>query len=886
MLLPVLLALQAASVQPPAVSTDLRHADGRVPSNVIAALAARAPSLDGRLDDAAWGAATPVSGFTQIVPEDGADPTERTEVRVLFTQDALYIGARMYDGDPAAIVGRLGRRDAYTSSDRFQVNVDSYHDHRTTYEFSVNPAGVKGDGISTNDDGFADDSWDPVWDVATAIDDEGWVVEMRIPFSQLRFTSQGAPIWGINFRRSIFRKNETVVWSWAPRTDEGWASQFGHLSGLHDIPAPRRLEVLPYSVARSTFVEGADPTDPFHDGSTFAGAVGLDLKYGITSNLTLDATINPDFGQVEADPAEVNLTAFESFFSERRPFFVEGANLFQFGAGSGGFVFGAPQLFYSRRIGSSPSRVVSEPGGYASNPDASTIMGAGKVSGRVGDWSVGLLEAVTQREYATLEAADGTRRSEQVEPFINYTVATLRRDFQGGGSGVGLMATSVVRDLNDPAFNFLRRNAQAAGLDFFHRFGQNRWAINGSFSTSRITGSTTAITNAQHSSARYYQRPDQDYVAVDSLATTLSGWAGSVTAGKVSGNWTFGTDFYAYAPGFEVNDAGFQTTNDRIFNGVRLGRRWVQPGSVFRQFSASATWAQQWNFGGTSLGKQVYTGVSGQFRNYWNFSLSGSYSLGGQSDKLTRGGPLMESPSQRSANVFISSDGRKAVSFNTYSYYARNEYGGWGAGVGGGMDVRPSGAVTLSLNPNYDRSHSLAGYVTQRADPTAVATFGRRYVFADLLQSSLNLTLRMDVALATTLSIQLYAQPFVAAGDYQNFKELATPNRFDFVRYGQDGGSTLAFDPANGAYTADPDGTGPGATLAFGNPDFRFRSLRGNLVVRWEYLPGSTVFFVWNHGRSGFSDDPQFRVLDEFRALGGDDQTNTLLVKFNYWISL
>ena len=886
MLLHTLLALQATATPGASPPPDLRHAGGRLPSAVVAAFATRAPELDGRLDDAVWGAATPNSGFTQIVPEDGAQPSERTEIRLLFTRDALYVGARLYDTEPGAIIGRLGRRDAYTSSDRFQVNLDSYHDHRTTYEFSVNPAGVKGDGVSTNDDGYADDSWDPVWDVATTVDDEGWTVEMRIPFSQLRFSAQADPIWGVNFQRTIFRKNETVIWSWAPRTETGWASQFGHLAGLRDIPAPRRLEALPYTVTRGSFVEGANPDDPFNDGSTLGTTVGLDLKYGITSNLTLDATVNPDFGQVEADPAVVNLTAFETFFSERRPFFVEGANLFQFGAGSGGFVFGAPQLFYSRRIGRTPALFASEPGGYSDNPDASTILGAGKMSGRVGNWSVGVLEAVTQREYATLQAADGTRRSEEVEPFTNFTVASLRRDFRGGGSGIGIMMTSVARDLGNPTLQFLRRNAQAGGVDFFHRFGQNRWAVNGSLSTSRIGGGTDAITTAQRSSARYYQRPDQDYVAVDTLATSLTGWAGSMTAGKVSGNWTFGTDLYAYSPGFEVNDAGFQQQTDRIFHGVRLGHRWLQPGAVFRQFSVNGTWAQQWNFGGTRLGSTAYAGASGQFRNYWYLSLSGNYSLGGQSDKLTRGGPLMVSPGQWSGNLFVATDSRKPVSFNNYSYYARNEFGGWGGGFGGGVDLRPSGAMTLSVSPSYDRSHSLAGYVRQQIDATAAGTFGRRYVFADLDQSSVNLTLRMDMALTTDLSIQLYAQPFLAAGDYENFKELAEPNTFDFTRYGQDAGSTLSFDPATGVYAADPDGSGPGAALAFANPDFRFRSLRGNLVVRWEYLPGSTIFVVWNHGRSGFSDDPQFRLLDEFRALGGDDQTNTVLVKVNYWVSL
>ena len=880
-------ALQTAGPATADTAATFRHANGRIPLVITAAVAPRAPTLDGRLNDAVWAAATPVDSFTQIIPNDGTAPTERTVIRVLYTREALYVGARMYDDDPAGIVGRLGRRDAYTSSDLFQVNVDSYHDHRTTFEFRVNPAGVKGDGISTNDDGGTDDSWDPVWDVATSVDDSGWTAELRIPFSQLRFAGVEHPVWGINFVRNIFRKNEMVVWSWAPNTEEGWASHFGHLRGLANIPAPRRLEVLPYTVARSAFVEGADPTDPFHDGSTFSGTAGLDLKYGLTSNITLDATVNPDFGQVEADPAVVNLSAFETFFEERRPFFVEGANLFQFGAGSGGFVFGAPQLFYSRRIGRSPVLPADAPaGGYVNNPDATRILGAGKVSGRAGAWSLGLMEAATQREFATLQAADGTRSSQQVEPFASYTVASLRRDFRGGASGIGVMATNVTRDLKDPAFSFERSGVQAGGVDFFHRFAHNRWAINGSIAASRISGDPAAITAAQRSSARYYQRPDQSYVSLDSTATSLTGWATSITAGKVSGTWTIGTDFFAYSPGFEINDAGFQQQTDQIFSGVRLSRRWLTPGRVFRQFFWNGTFAQQWDFGGTLAGRSAYMGVSGQFRNYWNFSLGGNYSFGGQSDRATRGGPRMESPRQWNASAFLSTDGRKAVSLNGFSYYARNIYGGWGGGFGGGMTVRPSGAVTVSFNPSYDRSHSLGFYVTQLADPTATATFGRRYVFSELDQTSVDLTMRLDVALTTRLSVQLYAQPFFAAGDYNGFKELATPGTFDFVHYGQDAGSTLAYDPGSGVYTVDPDGAGPANAFSFGNPDFRFRSLRSNLVLRWEYRPGSTIFLVWNHGQSGFSPDPTFRFFDELRALTRDDQTNTLLVKVNWWVSL
>jgi hypothetical protein len=495
---------------------------------------------------------------------------------------------------------------------------------------------------------------------------------------------------------------------------------------------------------------------------------------------------------------------------------------------------------------------------------------------------VGLLEAVTRREYATIQAADGTRRLEQVEPFTSFSVATLRRDFRGGGTGVGGMVTNVARDLNHPAFASLRSDAQSAGVDFFHRFGGNRFVVNGSASASRIAGDPAAITAAQRSSARYYQRPDQEYVTLDSAATTLQGWATSMTAGKVSGNWTYGTDFYAYAPGFEVNDAGFQTQTDRIFHGVRVSRRFTQPFAMFQNANINLTGFQNWNFGGTRVGRGAFFGANGTFRNYWYAGVNGNWSWSELSDKQTRGGPLMRFPGQWNTNMWLGTDFRKRISGEAYGYYARNEFGGWGGGFGSYLQVRPTTAMTLTLSPSYDRSHSIGFYVTQIADPTATATFGRRYVFSTLDQSTVNLTIRADLALSPTLSVQLYAQPFLAAGNYRDFKELEAPRTFDFVQYGLDQGSTIALD-AGGVYTVDPDGGGGAAPFRFGNPDFRFRSLNGNLVVRWEYLPGSTLFVVWNHGRSGFARDPQFQLRD---LVGSDPAINTLLVKVNYWVSI
>jgi hypothetical protein len=856
-----------------------------VRSALLVARAMRAsaavPILDGRLDEAAWQMVPAVTGFTQVLPVDGGEPSERTEVRVTYDADALYVAARMFDSEPAAIARRLGRRDAETSSDLFRVSIDSYHDHRTAFEFAVNAAGVRADMLCADDRSHGDASWDPVWEAAVRVDSLGWTAEIRIPFSQLRFSREDEQTWGINFTRQIFRKNETMRWMWARNTELGYASRFGHLEGLRGIPQPRRFEALPYSVASADFDGSADPSSPFNDGSVGATGLGLDLKYGLTSNLTLNATINPDFGQVEADPAVLNLSAFETYFQERRPFFVEGANLFRYGAGGNAF---APQLFYPRRIGRPPSRPASEPDGYADNPTATSILGAAKLTGKVGAWSVGVLNAVTSAEDARIQTADGTHGTRPVEPLANYGVASLRRDFRGGSTGVGVLATAVTRDLRDPLFEGLRRVAYAGGVDFFHRFANNQWAVSGTFAGTRIAGDAEAMISAQRSSARYYQRPDQDYVAVDSAATSLSGWASALTFGKEAGRWIVATDLFATSPGFEINDAGFGSEADDIFHGVRMSRRWLDPGRHFRRFTLSATWAQTWNFGGTNTGRTAYVGFNGQLLNYWGFGFGSNYNLATQSDYTTRGGPLMQRPRQLNLSGNVNSDRRRRVSGNAFASYNRNAEGGWGFSAGPGVTVQPSGAVELNLSLNYNASHSTGFYVTQRADATAVATFGRRYLFSDLDQRGLSATFRADAALSPSLSIQWYAQPFAATGDYQNFKELARPRSFDFLSYG-DGSSTLAYDEAEDAYSADPDGAGAAPSMVFANPDFSFRSLRSNLVVRWEYRPGSTVFLVWNHGRAGYSSDPAAGILDQAGRILDDTMRNTFMVKVNYWLS-
>jgi hypothetical protein len=849
---------------------------------VVATRASEHPSIDGKLTEPAWANAQPVARFTQTQPRDGAAPSERTEVRVLYDADAIYIGARMYDSNARSVMSRLGRRDAETNSDAFIVAIDSYHDHRTAFQLQVNAAGVKSDGVASDDLSFADLSWDPVWDAATQIDDAGWTAEIRIPFSQLRFSGSSAQTWGMNFERYLLRTDERMRWAWTPNSEAGYASLFGHVEGLRDVGGTRlgRLELMPYAVQQQDNESGIDAVNPFHLGRRYRTTVGADFKYGVSAGLTLTGTVNPDFGQVEADPAEVNLTVFETYFQERRPFFVEGANLFTFPSA----VFAAPQLFYSRRIGRPPSGPVPSDAQFIDRPEVTSILGAAKLSGKIGRWSLGVVNATTSRERADYSVTTPGIRAATVEPAANYSVVSLQRDFRHGASGLGFLGTSVYRRIDTSSLKFLRSGAQAGGFDFFHRFGRNQYSINGTIGASSIQGDSVAIINAQRSSVRYYQRPDQDYVSLNPHARSLEGYNVSLSGGKVAGTWLIGSDFYASSPGFEINDVGFQQAADRIFHGIRATHRWLQPTKLFRSSQVYTNVSNQWNYGGSLLSSGFYFGGFGQLHNYWSVQLNGVLSRGVLSDRITRGGPLEVIPRQWSANTFISSDQRKSVSGSVFANVTRNKSGGYGNSANLQLSVRPTSALSLSFSPTYNETHSAAGYVAAPLDPQASAMYGRRYIVADLLQKTLDLTTRMDMALTPRLSVQFYTQPFTSSVAYSGYKAFVRPQAFEFLVYGQNG-STIAYDDTRRQFRVDADGAGPAPTHVFGNPDFRLRSLRGNFVIRWEYRPGSLLYFAWAHGREGFDADPSFDAARDLRDLAHDDHRSRLLVKASYWIN-
>ena len=865
----------------------------RVPPTVVAtAVEGGAVDVDGRLDEAAWAGAPVADGFVQQRPSPGEAPTEPTTARVLYDGRALYVGMRMADREPARIDARLGRRDSYLETDWATVMVDSYDDDRTAFLFRVNPAGVQVDRLLF-DDVNEDQSWDAVWDVATSVDETGWTAEFRIPLSQLRFAG-GAAVqrWGLNLQRVHFRTGETSLWAPILPSDQGYVSRFGVLADLRGLTPPRQLEVLPY-VAASVERAPGDAADPFYSATEAAPRVGADVKYGVTSDLTLTATVNPDFGQVEADPAQVNLGGFELFFEERRPFFVEGTDVFSLQPRRF-FANNRPNLLYTRRIGREPQRRQFVPASaydaatdagavYTDAPRQSTILGAAKLSGRVGRFSVGVLNATTGNEYGryqAFDAAGGVVADDRalVEPLTNYLVGRARGTF--GRTIVGGLATSVARDTGDPALGaLLPTTATVAGADVEHRLS-DEWLVSAQLAGSAVTGSADAVGRVQRAFPRLYQRPDADHLSVDPAATSLVGYTGEVNVLKAGGeHWLGGLHLSATSPGFDANELGFQSRADATNVGAVLVYQDNAPGGALNRWSANAFASVGTNYGGDRTTSFVGGNASLQTTGFWGANVNGFVGARTADDRLTRGGPLATSPASGEFNVYAYSDERRPVVASGFVYGGRDELGGWWAGAGPEVEVRPAPAVSFEIEPSVRFGHNARQYVTAFDEPAAAATFGRRYVFAELDQTTLSLEGRLNWTFSPDLTLQLFARPFVSTGRYSRVKALGEPGQLRLPVFGEDSGTAVEGD--DGTITVTP---GDGGEPFEVSNDFTSRALQGNAVLRWEYRPGSALFLVWQQQRSGFEPDGALRFGRDVGGLFGDPVENVFLLKLSYWL--
>ncbi|HEU4881049.1 MAG TPA: DUF5916 domain-containing protein, partial [Longimicrobium sp.] len=712
--------------------------------------------IDGRLDETAWQQAQPATDFTQSYPQAGAAPTYRTEARVLYDDEAVYVGVRMLDPHPDSIAAPLARRDATgLYSDFVHVIIDSRHDHRSGFRFTVNPRGVQRD-VYHFDDQNEDGSWDAVWTVGTAVDSAGWTAEYRIPLSQLRFGGDAgdARTWGFQVMRDVARRGERASWSPWTRNTPGFVSSFGTMTGLDGVKSPRALEILPYASARVTRAPG-DADDPFYSETEPGIDAGADLRLGLPQGFTLSATINPDFGQVEADPAEVNLSAFETFFSERRPFFTEGSDVFRFGQTRAFNKYGSQEYFYSRRVGRSPQRVLGGPGvAFVDAPQQTRILGAAKVSGRTpGGWSVGVMDAVTGREGARFVAPDGTEGSAQVEPLSNYFVGRVRRDLNAGATVLGGLFTASNRELGDEVLEgMLHRSAYVAGADFLHTWSNRAWTLSGYAAGTQVNGTPGVILNTQRGSARYYQRPDADYLSVDDTRTSLSGHIGEVSL-QHAGSWDASVQLKEVSPGFEINDLGYHTRADAISVATFLGRSVNKQTGILRSHSYSAWQFRAWNFGGDRILDGYAGNASASFTNFWGAGIQGGIRPEYANDRLTRGGPLSATPAQWSLRGWVETDSRKPLFFGSELSYREDRSGLRERSIASWSTFRPSTAVRVQLEPAFSRNQYTAQYVRTTGDARAADTYGARYVFGELDQTTFSLGARVDWTFTPRLSL-------------------------------------------------------------------------------------------------------------------------------------
>lgn len=839
------LALPASVwAQRPAPPDDAPHA----PPPARAVRAAGPIHVDGHLDEAAWQAAPPTTTFTQVDPVEGVPASQATEVRVLYDDEALYVGVRLHDTEP--VTARLGRRDMpLGDSDWFGLMIDSYHDHRTAFGFDVNPLGVRRDEVKTID--VDDNSWDAVWDVATSIDAGGWTAEYRVPFSQLRFRAAADQTWGVQFERVIGRNHEYDVSTFTPKAERGGVPRYGHLVGLHDIQPGKRLELLPYTVEKAAYVNPGP--DPFTSDPTYTTSVGLDVRYRVASNLTLNATFNPDFGQVELDPAVVNLGVYETFYEEKRPFFIEGSEIFDFGAGgtSGG------QLFYSRRIGHAPT--LAAPTAESHVPDVTTILGAAKLTGKPGGWSVGMLEAVTAREEARYRSPTVPDGRTTVEPLTNYVVARARRELRGGHTMIGAIASAVNRRLTtDPLRDTLRSAGYATGIDFRHEWANQSWIVYGDAEVSRVEGSAGAITATERLSNHFFQRPDATHLHLDQSATSLSGYAMNVALGKQAGlHWRGEVAAAVTSPGYEVNDMGFSYRTDRRDGQVKVTYVEQRPGPMLRNWSITALGRSEHNFAWQPILTFVTLNPSVTLLNYWTATVTLQRYFQALDDRLTRGGPIAVRPAWWSGTAEVTSDGRKPVTLDLTLNGNRYDFGGWDWTAGATIGVKASTRWNLTVGPTFSRAHTTAQYVGTVPDSAYAPTYGARYVFAPLDQASIGLEARFNVTFTRTLSLETYTQPLLSSADYGAPVQLVAPHSYDFTAYGG----------------------------AVPNLDFNLRSLRGNAVLRWEWRPGSTLYVAWQQQRETEAPIGDFSFGRDERALFATRPDNVFLVKVSYWIN-
>lgn len=829
------------------------------------------PVIDGDVSDKAWEVVEWSSDFTEKEPDEGTPPTYQTLFKVMYDAKYLYIAIRALDNEPDLIQQRLSRRDGF-AGDRVNVIIDSYHDKRTAFVFTTTAAGVKGEEFASQNGENWDDSWNPIWYTDAKVDDKGWTAEMKIPFSQLRFGKAKEQVWGFNINRTIFRLQERSLWQRIPNNQAGFISEAGELHGLKNLTAQKQLEIQPFTVLQYDKYP-PEVGNPFRTGSDFKVNAGLDAKIGITNDLTLDLTVNPDFGQVEADPGAIALDGFQIFFREQRPFFVENSNIFDYE-----FANGSDNLFYSRRIGRNPHRNANLAfGEYANEPQNSRILGAAKFSGKTRDgWSIGILESVTGNEFAEIRQVDGETREEIVEPLTNYFVTRVQKDFNERNSFIGGIITSTNRHL-DGNFNELHKAAYTGGIDFQHNWNNRDYYLDGNIIFSNVQGSTEAITATQQTLRHNFQRVDATHVSVDPNKTSLTGTGGRFEMGKNGGgNWRYNGGIIWRSPELELNDVGFLRRTDEVIQFSNVRYLWQIPTETYRNITARFEQGSFYDFQGNL--NRIRFEVQGDINWINNWSTNGGYGISTNfyDNFFLRGGPRFRRPNTGFAYFFLNSDRSRMFSFTLgYSNRHSQENVTSRDRFVVRTNYQPFDAFSMSLNIEYGNLYDATQYVAEREFNNQA-----RYILGNIQNQTLTTTLRLNYSFTPNISLQFYAQPFISNGRFTDLNYVINPtansidNRISIYDENQ-----ISFQ--NDIYLIDENRNGT-TDYSFSNPDFSFVQLQTNLVARWEYIPGSELFFVWARG-SANNVNPTDDLVDSVSNQVFDAPANdTFLIKATY----
>jgi Domain of unknown function (DUF5916)/Carbohydrate family 9 binding domain-like len=838
------------------------------------------PIIDGLLSDNAWKDGLWCENFTQYDPFNNKSVSQKTEFKILYDDNNIYITIRAFDTNPDSIVRRLTRRDQI-EGDAVAIVIDSYHDLRTGFFFGVSVAGVKYDLVYSNDGQNQDPSWDPNWWVKTSSNSNGWVAEMKIPLNQIRFEKNSGDKWGLQVVRLIYRKNEIDYWQHIPKDAPGLIHMFGELKGLEKIKPRKIFDVTPYVLCRAETYK-AEKENPFRNsGRSYNFNGGIDSKIGITNNLTMDLTINPDFGQVEADPSVVNLTAFETFYKEQRPFFVEGSNITDFNLGIGDNRVGNDNLFYSRRIGRAPQYYPTniKNGWTLDMPNFTNILGAAKLTGKTKDGlSLGFIDALTNEKNAEIDTVGG-KICQSVEPLTNYFVGRVQKDINSGNTIIGGIVTSTNRVMDSTLASVLHKTAYTGGIDMTQYFRNKSWMINLNSAFSLVEGTKDAIAKTQESSARYYQRPDNDYVKFDPQKKSLIGSGGRLEVMKLNGHLNLTGAFLWKTPGFETNDLGYIRQADQLIGILYASYNQWEPKGIYNRYSISCGIYNLFDFGGDYLAKAIEPNANITFRNYWNAYISGSISTDQLSTTMLRGGPVMKIPGSYQVQYGFSSDNRKkfiiSVNSGRTGQYLNSSSSRF---FNFTMQFKPTNYLMISFSPQSSTSDDQLQYVT-----TMNYNNNPRYIFAAIHQKTISASLRVNLNISPDLTLQYWGQPFLAAGKYSGYKHITNPtaknykDRFHIYSEGQ-------IADNDSGYYIDEDENGK-SDYQIGSNNFNYQAFFSNLVFRWEYNPGSSVYFVWSQTRNG-ADDSGIMDSKYLGSLFSTKPTNIFLIKFRYRFGL